>query len=175
MLPSHGRSHWFNPSTAYHENQGVTNLVRGPFVVLWRLAAEKNTELTKILHSGKKRAEQTAIIFRVILKPLFGLDQSIGLNPNDDIFYILGLIEQAENIMIVGHLPFLEKLASYLVTGDEEEPVGQFQTAGIVCLDKDDKGKWEIKWTLMPYEKSKFNTQRPDGLHPVDLRHRLHL
>jgi len=114
------------------------------------LAAEKNIVLTKIIHSGKKRAEQTAIIFRVILKPLFGLDQSIGLDPNDDIFYILGLIEQADNIMIVGHLPFLEKLTSYLVAGDEEEPVIQFSTAGIVCLDKDDKGKWEIKWTLTP-------------------------
>ena len=115
------------------------------------LAAEKNIELTKILHSGKKRAEQTAIILRVILKPLFGLDQSIGLDPNDDIFYILGLIEQAENIMIVGHLPFLEKFASYLLTGAVEETVVQFPTSGIVCLDKDvEKGKWEIKWTLMP-------------------------
>jgi phosphohistidine phosphatase len=170
-LVRHGESvpKEINPDCPLSDN-GLVEVKR-----MAELAAEKNTELTKILHSGKKRAEQTAIIFRVILKPLFGLDQSIGLNPNDDIFYILGLIEQAENIMIVGHLPFLEKLASYLVTGDEEEPVVQFQTAGIVCLDKDDKGKWEIKWTLMPYEKSKFNTQRPDGLHPVDLRHRLHL
>ncbi|MCK9196711.1 MAG: phosphohistidine phosphatase SixA [Syntrophales bacterium] len=115
------------------------------------LAAMKNIELIKILHSGKKRAEQTAIIFRAILKPLFGLDQSINLNPNDDIFYILGLIEQVDNIMIVGHLPFLEKLASYLVTGNEEEPIVQVPTSGIVCLDKDvEKGNWEIKWVLMP-------------------------
>jgi len=39
--------------------------------------------------------------------------------------------------MIVGHLPFLEKLTSYLVTGDEEELVLQFPTAGIVCFYKD--------------------------------------
>ena len=114
------------------------------------MAAEKNIVLTKIIHSGKKRAEQTAIILRAILKPLFGLDQSIGLDPNDDIFYILGLIAQAENIMIVGHLPFLQKLTSYLVTGDEDGSVVQFPTAGIVCLDKNTGGKWEIKWTLMP-------------------------
>jgi len=30
-LSSHGRSHWFNPSTAYHENQGVTKSLRSPF------------------------------------------------------------------------------------------------------------------------------------------------
>jgi len=66
------------------------------------------------------------------------------------ILYILGLIEKAENIMIVGHLPFLGKLTSYLVTGDEDGSVVQFPTAGIVCLDMNDKAKWEIKWTLMP-------------------------
>ena len=114
------------------------------------LASDKEIELTKIFHSGKKRALQTAIILKEYLKPLFGLDQTRGLNPNDDIFYIFGLIEKAKNIMIVGHLPFLEKLASYLVTGDEEESAVQFPTAGIVCLVKDTKEKWEIKWTLMP-------------------------
>ena len=31
MLPSHGRSHWFNPSTAYHENQGVAGHSAAPF------------------------------------------------------------------------------------------------------------------------------------------------
>ncbi len=114
------------------------------------MATRKEIELTKIFHSGNKRALQTAIILKEYLKPLFGLDQTRGLNPNDDIYYIVGLIEQAENIMIVGHLPFLEKLVSYAVTGDEDEPVFQFPTAGIVCLDKDAEGKWEIKWTLKP-------------------------
>ncbi len=32
--PSHGRSHWFNPSTAYHEYQGVTGQAVTPFP-LW--------------------------------------------------------------------------------------------------------------------------------------------
>ena len=114
------------------------------------MATGNEIELTKIFHSGKKRALQTAIILKEYLKPLFGLDQSINLNPNDDIFYVLGLIARAENIMIVGHLPFLEKLVSYLVTGDEDEPVVQFPTAGIVCLVMDAEEKWEIKWTLMP-------------------------
>jgi len=114
------------------------------------MATGKGIELIKIIHSGKKRALQTAIILKEYLKPLFGLEPSRGLDPNDDIFYILGLIEKAENIMIVGHLPFLEKLTSYLVTGDEDGLLVQFPTAGIVCLDKDAEGKWEIKWTLMP-------------------------
>jgi len=114
------------------------------------MATGREIELIKIIHSGKKRALQTAIILKEYLKPLFGLDQSIGLDPNDDIFYVLGLIARADNIMIVGHLPFLEKLVSYLVTGDGKEPVVQFPTAGMVRLDKNSEGKWEIKWTLVP-------------------------
>ena len=114
------------------------------------MATGKEIELTKIFHSGKKRALQTAIIMKEYLKPTFGITQSVRIDPNDDIFYALDMIEQTENIMIVGHLPFLGKLTSYLVTGDEDEPVVQFTTAGIVCLDKDREGKWKIMWTLMP-------------------------
>ena len=113
-------------------------------------AAKKNFIITKIFHSGKKRAEQTAIIMKDYINPAFGIAQSVRIDPNDDIFYALDLIEQTENIMIVGHLPFLEKLVSHLVTGDQETEVMKFPTAGMVCLDKDSKGKWNIKWKLFP-------------------------
>jgi phosphohistidine phosphatase len=56
-----------------------------------------------------------------------------------------------DNIMIVGHLPFMERLTSFLITGDVERPVFTFQNGGIVCLDEDPEAKgWVIKWTLMP-------------------------
>jgi len=113
-------------------------------------AAKKNFIITKIFHSGKKRALQTAIIMKEYLKPTFGIAQSVRIDPNDDICYALDLIEQTENIMIVGHLPFLEKLVSHLVTGDQEMEVMKFPTAGMVCLDKDAEGKWKIKWKLFP-------------------------
>ena len=51
--------------------------------------------------------------------------------------------------MLVGHLPFLSRLASYLVTGDPERPIFQFQNAGIVCLSRTGEG-WAIKWSLSP-------------------------
>jgi phosphohistidine phosphatase len=53
--------------------------------------------------------------------------------------------------MLVGHLPFMERLTSYLITGSIDKPVLKFQNGGIVCLDKDvDSGFWIIRWTLMP-------------------------
>jgi len=50
----------------------------------------------------------------------------------------------------VSHLPFLEKLASFLVAGDQEKSVVKFPTAGIVCLEKGGNEKWKIKWKLFP-------------------------
>jgi phosphohistidine phosphatase len=115
------------------------------------LATKKEIEITKIFHSGKKRALQTAIIMKEQLKPLYGIAQTIGLNPNDDIFYTLKLIEKADNILIVSHLPHLERLIAYLITGNQEKTVVQFPTAGMVCLYKvDGKDKWKIKWKLTP-------------------------
>jgi phosphohistidine phosphatase len=53
--------------------------------------------------------------------------------------------------MLVGHLPFMERLAAYLVTGSWERRIIKFQNGGIVCLDKESEtGGWFIKWTLMP-------------------------
>jgi phosphohistidine phosphatase len=54
--------------------------------------------------------------------------------------------------MLVGHLPFMEKLTSYLVTGNADKTVFKFQNGGIVCLEEDvAKNSWFIKWTLMPH------------------------
>jgi phosphohistidine phosphatase len=53
--------------------------------------------------------------------------------------------------MLVGHLPFMERMTSFLITGSMEMPVFKFQNSGIVCLDKYPATPfWVIKWTLMP-------------------------
>jgi phosphohistidine phosphatase len=56
-----------------------------------------------------------------------------------------------DNIMLVGHLPFMERLTSFLITGSIDKPVLKFQNGGIVCMDRDpDNQYWFIKWALMP-------------------------
>ncbi len=53
--------------------------------------------------------------------------------------------------MYVGHLPFMERMASYLTTGNPDLKIFKFQNGGIVCLDKDENDQyWYIKWALMP-------------------------
>jgi len=104
-----------------------------------------------ITHSGKTRARQTAEIFASALKPEGGVDARSGLNPLDDVADFAGTIDSTANRMFVGHLPFMERLTAYLITGSAEKPVFKFQNSGIVCLDEDpDSQSWVIKWALMP-------------------------
>jgi phosphohistidine phosphatase len=103
----------------------------------------------KIYHSGKKRAEQTAEIIAAALDPPAQMGQ--GLNPNDDIRpWVERISAEAGDIMIVGHLPFLEKLASFLVNGDEGTKAVLFHYSAIVCLEKKQAGRWAVDWVLKP-------------------------
>ena len=115
-------------------------------------AKEYAVTVLKITHSGKTRARQTAEIFEAALKPLGGIHKGSGLNPLDDVTVFADTIDSTKDIMLVGHLPFMERLTAYLITGYSEKPVFKFQNSGIVCLDKDLAAEsWVIKWTLMPH------------------------
>jgi phosphohistidine phosphatase len=104
-----------------------------------------------IHHSGKKRAGQTADIFATALAPVHGVHVVDGIGPLDDVAPWARNLTPLEERMIVGHLPFMERLTSCLVTGDPDRPVFRFQNAGIVCLDHyPETPDWVIKWALMP-------------------------
>ncbi len=107
---------------------------------------------SKIYHSGKLRAKQTAEIMAGALKISDSLVQPAqGLNPNDDIHpWADRISREREDLMLVGHLPFLEKLTSFLLCGDERARLVLFRYGAIVCLDqKEDKG-WAVRWVLTP-------------------------
>ncbi len=115
-------------------------------------AAKKyGVNVSCIKHSGKKRARQTADIFASALQPALGVQEIGGIKPMDDVASFADNISSGEDLMLVGHLPFMEKLVSFLITGSIARPVIKFQNGGIVCLDKDpDTDSWVIKWALMP-------------------------
>jgi phosphohistidine phosphatase len=115
-------------------------------------AKEYAVTVLKITHSGKTRARQTAEIFEAALQASGGIHEGSGLNPLDDVTVFADTIDSTKDIMLVGHLPFMERLTAYLITGYFEKPIFKFQNSGIVCLDKDPAAEsWVIKWTLMPH------------------------
>ena len=107
--------------------------------------------ISQINHSVKARARQTAEIFASALKPSGGIHERNGLKPLDDVIAIADTIDSKDDLMLVGHLPFMEKLTAYLITGSVEKAVFKFQNGGIVCLDRYlGTQSWIIKWALMP-------------------------
>ena len=113
-------------------------------------AVQIGVRVTQIRHSGKRRAEQTAALLAERLKPSMGVVAAEGLKPNDEPRPVVEALQtEHESLMIVGHLPFLSRLASLLVVGNPEAGVIRFQQAGIVCLSQED-GRWSVKWVMPP-------------------------
>lgn len=73
-----------------------------------------------------------------------------GLAPNDDVQPTADKLEQAEaTVMVVGHLPFLSRLASYLILGDPGRAVVRVCNAGVVGLTQVEAG-WLVSELLTP-------------------------
>ena len=112
------------------------------------MAATKNVTVTTIFHSGILRATQTAEILAEPLRCTSGVQPLSGLRPQDDPAIAKAEIEAAESpIMLVGHLPHLNRLLALLLSGDPESQVMEFPPAAMVCCSND-MSKWKISWTL---------------------------
>lgn len=115
------------------------------------VAASYHILPTQIRHSGKKRAKETAEILKKALNVNTRLTQMKGIKPLDDVTPFAQTLDGIDGLMIVGHLPFLERLTALLTTGDPDLTVFKFQNGGIVCLDQfSSPYGWVIKWALMP-------------------------
>ena len=104
-----------------------------------------------IRHSGKRRAEQTAELLADALGTTTPVEELPGLDPHDptdEFLYILR--EWTEDTMVVGHLPFLEKLVSRLLVGDENASIVSFSPATMVCLERAEAGQWYVVWMVRP-------------------------
>jgi phosphohistidine phosphatase len=130
--------------------KGLSDTGRQETMKIADVALMYQVPVSNIVHSGKTRAEQTARIFRDIVKVDAPLEKMDGIGPIDDVTDVGGRIDPASNMMIVGHLPYMERLVSFLTAGNPDLHVIRFQNSGIVCLDRDENG-WFIKWTLNPH------------------------
>lgn len=104
-----------------------------------------------IWHSTKSRAEQTARIFASAVEDSQGLIERTDIDPDDPVGPIKEELKKGHrDVMIVGHLPFLEKLAAALLTGDENQQVIELEVGGVACLHRREDGIWRVRWLVMP-------------------------
>ena len=108
-------------------------------------------EVERVIHSGKLRAQQTAEILVGEIAPGVQLEIHDQIRPNDNpgTFDLLS-DNQNTDIMVVGHLPFMAKLVSHLVAGDDSLALVVYRPGSIVCLETIEADNWQINWMLRP-------------------------
>jgi len=108
-------------------------------------------KVDRVLHSGKTRARQTAEIICSRLTPGREPIQHEKLSPLDDVREFSQQIKgYDEDLMVVGHLPHLAKLASFLIAGSEAINIVSFKQGGVLCLIKEYEQPWTISWMVIP-------------------------
>lgn len=116
-----------------------------------RLFKSSGTSVEKILHSGKLRAAQTAERMKDQLSPTLEVSVVDNLSPNDDIRLMNWQIEsEGKDTLVVGHLPFMAKLVSLLLTGNEDLTIPAYQPGSVACLEFSNGSSWQLAWMIRP-------------------------
>ena len=108
-------------------------------------------KISRVVHSGKTRARETAEVLGKFLAQGVEVNELTGLNPLDSVAtFVEQVIESKLDTLVVGHLPFMAKLVSILISGSEEKNLVAFLPGTLVCLACDEKGAWQIEWMIRP-------------------------
>lgn len=113
--------------------------------------SEAGVRVSRVLHSGKARAEQTAEVLAASIDVGGGLEKTAGINPLDPADAFARTVDGwTRDTMVVGHLPFMGKLVSRLVVGDEYASAVAFTPGTVVCLERGEDAGWSIAWMVRP-------------------------
>lgn len=104
-----------------------------------------------IWHSGLVRAEQSARLLAPVVQSRDGVVERDGLAPLDKPRHVASVLDDHdEDLMIVGHEPHLGKLACKLLTGSAGDDLLKIRKGSILCLNRDNDGKWRLEWMATP-------------------------
>jgi phosphohistidine phosphatase len=110
-----------------------------------------NVNVDFLWHSGKTRAAQTAEALAQVVEVKTQITAREGLAPNGDVATLKDeLVSSGHDVMIVGHLPFLSKMAALLLAGNESAGTVAFQQGGMIYLEQSAEGQWHINWMVIP-------------------------
>jgi phosphohistidine phosphatase len=129
----------------------LSDVGRSEVAAVARFLAAGGLRVAQVLHSGKLRAEQTALLLAEAVAPGRTPAARAGLDPKDPTSGIAcAAAAWHQDVMLVGHLPFMAKLAGHLVTGREDAGVVAYQPGTVVCLERGDREHWSIAWMIRP-------------------------
>lgn len=107
----------------------------------------------EIWHSGYVRARQSA----EILAGQLGLGQDLATHPElapmgSPMDVMASIKGRDKDLILVGHQPFMGKMASCLLSGDESQKYVDFATGAAACFRPPvaDQKHWRLLWLLDP-------------------------
>ena len=137
------------------EQDAARKVVQAGFDDIKRVAnfapVAKGGALSALYHSPTVRTRETAEGFAQHFETRDGAVEADGLMAEDDISGWLEKLNGADDdLMIVGHMPNLKRIAGSLIAGDEAAHPIQFARAGIACLQRRDDKSWAVSWMVTP-------------------------
>jgi len=116
---------------------------------LAKLLKRLGVSVAEVRQSGKLRALETAQILAAEVQPSRGVVAAAGLSPKDPVGPIAEEVSAIhEDIMLVGHLPHLDRLTTFLLSGRKEPSVVRFVPGTLVRLEH--SGGWSLAWLVPP-------------------------
>ncbi len=110
-------------------------------------AAQRAVKPAVVWHSGKLRTRQTAEAFWRACNPLAEFSAARGLQPTDPPERMADeLMGETRDIMLVGHMPNIERLLRLLIEGSAEGTAA-FPAHGIVALEAIET-RWVERWRI---------------------------
>lgn len=118
---------------------------------LARLLGKAGVRVQRVWHSGKPRARETAECLARRVMPRGRVEQLDGLAPNDPVVdFVVDADVWQEDTLVVGHLPFMARLAALLLVQDAGRELVRFTPGSVLCLERLDHDRWQLEWLLRP-------------------------
>jgi phosphohistidine phosphatase len=115
------------------------------------LLAPMKLEVSEVWQSTKARAQETArILSEALASPVEPVERT-GLSPGDPVVPVAEEIcALDDDVMLVGHLPFVGRLASLLILGSDGLDCLAFHAGSVACVGRAEDGSWYLEWMVTP-------------------------
>ncbi len=137
-----GGGEWERPLTA----RGIRDVGR-----IAACLEKAGCRVARVVHSGRTRARQTAELLSAAVNPQGRVEEMrIGLQP-DDATDVLAKAAAGwdDDVMVVGHQPFMGRMAAHLLCGDSGVPLVTVKTGSVICCERTGGG-WALCWMIVP-------------------------
>lgn len=112
------------------------------------------TRAARVVHSGKTRAAETAVLLSAQIGPGPVVHEMTGLLPHDPPFILADAAGWDDDTIVVGHMPHMAQAAAYLLSHGDAFPAAAFEAGAVMCLERMENGAgpqgWVLLWHMQP-------------------------